>query len=350
MRTTALILHGREDVRLEEVEIPLPGPGEVRARILCATTCGTDLKVFRRGYHARMIVPPAPFGHEACGIVESVGEGVTNFRPGDRAVWANSAPCGDCFYCLREQEELCSDLLFWNGAYAGAALLPARLVQRNLHPAPAVLPDEALCLLEPLACALHGVAETEVRPGDDVVVLGAGPMGLLLTRCASLRGARVLVVGRRPNRLARARAAGADDVCDLGGDEALEWVRSRTGGRGADRVIEAVGQAAAWELAIRLVRPGGLVNLFGGCPSGTSIGLDAGRMHYDALRLVATFHHTPRSVAAALDLLASGDITADLLVDETISLDRFASRLTELARDGGPLKAAVRPSATDQPS
>lgn len=340
----AVVLYGQEDARMERVPIPQPAPGEVRVRIRAALTCGTDLKVFRRGYHARMIVPPAIFGHELAGVVDAVGEGVTEWQPGDRVVAANSAPCGRCFFCERQKEELCEDLLFFNGAYAEYACVPQRIVEKNLLRVPDGLPFEAAALTEPLACAVHGVEETGVRPGETIVVLGAGPLGLLLVRCAARAGARVLVLGRREDRLQAAEQMGAAARLDVAGcPDPAAWVRERTGGYGADRVIEAVGQPAAWETALTLVRKGGVVNLFGGCPSGTSISVDTFRMHYDALTLIGTFHHTPETIRQALKLLSQDPVPAEVTIRQRATLDELPALLPELARGGGPLKVAIHP-------
>jgi L-iditol 2-dehydrogenase len=338
----AVVLYGKEDARLEEVPIPEPAAGEVRVRIRAALTCGTDLKVFRRGYHAKMIVPPAIFGHELAGEIDALGAGVTGWQVGDRVVAANSAPCGDCFFCGCNREELCEDLLFLNGAYAEYVVVPERIVRKNLLRLPDGLSFEAAALTEPLACAVHGLEETGVRPGETVVVLGAGPLGLLLVRCAVLAGARVLVAGRREARLRAATALGAAAVLDTAASP-TDWVHAHTGGRGADRVIEAVGQPEAWGTAISLVRKGGTVNLFGGCPAGTSITVDTARLHYDALTLLGTFHHTPATIREALRLLAAGAIPAGELIQERLGLDGLPARLPELARGGGPLKVVVTP-------
>src|SRR6202042_1991372 len=133
----AAVLHGREDIRIEQVPIPKAEVGELVVRVGAALTCGTDLKVFRRGYHARMIVPPALFGHELAGTVVQAGAGVTDFATGDRVVALNSAPCGQCYFCERGQENLCDDLLFNNGAYAEFIRIPARIVAKN----PLLVPD-----------------------------------------------------------------------------------------------------------------------------------------------------------------------------------------------------------------
>jgi L-iditol 2-dehydrogenase len=339
----AVVLHGRQDARLERVPVPPVGTGEVRIRIRAALTCGTDLKVFLRGYHARMIVPPAVFGHELAGVVDAVGPGVEEWRPGDRVVAANSAPCGSCFYCHGDREELCDYLLFLNGAYAEYVTVPERVVRKNLLRIPDSVPFEVAALTEPLACALHAIEQTGVRMGETVAIVGAGPLGLLLTRCAVLEGARVLVLGRRPERLEAARAMGSTGTFDVSGEGALAWIRERTAGRGADRVIEAAGNPEAWEQAIALARRGGTVNLFGGCAGGTRISVDTARLHYEALTLLGTFHHTPRFIQAALDLLAQGAVPAATLIQERISLDRLPERLPGLAAGGGPLKVAVLP-------
>ena len=164
----AAVLYGKEDVKVESVAIPKIGPQDVLVRVKAALTCGTDVKVFRRGYHARMIVPPAVFGHELAGDIVATGDHVTKFRAGDRVVAGNSAPCGDCFYCKRDLENLCEDLLFNNGAYAEFIRIPGRIVQKNLYKIPAHVDYQDAALAEPLACVLRGLEESNVRPGDTV--------------------------------------------------------------------------------------------------------------------------------------------------------------------------------------
>ena len=169
----AAVLYGKEDVRLESVPVPSVGPGEILVRVCAALTCGTDVKVYRRGYHARMIQPPALFGHEQAGDVVAVGEGVTDFQPEDRVVAANSAPCDQCFFCRRGQPNLCEDLLFNNGAYAEYIRVPARIVRKNTYLIPDGVSYKDAALVEPLACALRGLDESHVQAGDTVTVLPA---------------------------------------------------------------------------------------------------------------------------------------------------------------------------------
>src|SRR3954463_8140895 len=193
MATTmkAAILHGREDIRIEHVPVPEARPGELIVSVGAALTCGTDLKVFRRGYHARMIVPPALFGHELAGPVVEAGEGVTEFAPGDRVVALNSAPCGHCYFCERGQENLCDDLLFNNGAYAEFIRIPARIVAKNTLHIPDHVPLEHAALTEPLACAVHGFEDSRPHPGDTVAVIGGGPPRPVIAPGAALAGCQV---------------------------------------------------------------------------------------------------------------------------------------------------------------
>src|SRR5499433_1143850 len=135
----AAVLYGKEHLQVEPVAVPHIGSGDILVKVKVALTCGTDVKVFRRGYHARMIVPPAVFGHELAGDVVAVSEGVRNFKIGDRVVAANSAPCEKCYFCKRDLQNLCEDLLFNNGAYAEYIRIPARIVERNTYEIPAAI-------------------------------------------------------------------------------------------------------------------------------------------------------------------------------------------------------------------
>src|SRR6187399_2170008 len=175
----AAVLYGKEDVKVESVAIPKVGPHDVLVRVKAALTCGTDVKVFQRGYHARMIVPPAVFGHELAGDVVAVGDGVTRFSLGQRVVAANSAPCEACYFCRRNQQNLCEDLLFNNGAYAEYIRIPSRIVERNTYLIPEHVSYQDAALVEPLACVLRGIEESGVRPGDNVAIIGLGPIGLM---------------------------------------------------------------------------------------------------------------------------------------------------------------------------
>ena len=356
----AALLYGKEDLRLEQVEAPTPAPGEVVIRVKAATTCGTDLKVWRRGGHAKMLTLPTLFGHEAAGEIVAVGTGVTNWHVGDRVVANNSAPCMDCFFCHKQEYSLCQNLLFNNGTFAEYLRIPAAIVRHNLLPIPADVPFDLAAMTEPLACVLHGAARSHVQPGDRVVVIGDGAIGLMFVAAlASGQGdwypgaiaaaaqpfAQVFLFGGNDQRLAIGEQLGAlktfnyKQIADVPG-----LVKQLTDGWGADVVIEATGVPAVWELAIACTRPGGTVNLFGGCPRDTTITVNTEQLHYSELTLKGVFHNTPQYVRAALKFLSQRTVPLDLLISDTAPLTDLGA-VFESMRQRQVIKVAIAPNA-----
>jgi L-iditol 2-dehydrogenase len=308
----AALLYAPGDLRIEDVPRPEPGPGEVLVQVEVALTDGTDLKTFRRGHPVLAQESPSPFGHEFCGIVD-----------GSRVVAANSAPCGACDGCARGEQ--CLNLVFLSGAYAEWIVVPERIAAVNLHRVPRGLAPEVAAMVEPLACCLRGVERAEIGAGDHVAILGAGPIGLMLSACVADAGGWPVVVGGRAERRALVEEFGAED-----GD-----------GRGADVVIEAGGTEQAWADAVALVRPGGAVVMFGGLPRDARPPVDAYRVHYEELTIRGSFHHTPATVRAALVFLASGAYPWERLVSHQVALEGLPALFADPPRD--LLKAAVVP-------
>ena len=339
----AAVLYGKEDVRIERVPIPAAGTGEIVIRVHAALTCGTDLKVFRRGYHARMIAPPALFGHEMAGVVHEAGEGVRTFKPGMRVVALNSAPCGVCFWCVRRQENLCEDLLFNNGAYAEYIRIPARIVSKNTLIVPESMPLEHAALTEPLACVVRGLEETGARRGDSVVVIGAGPIGLMFMHVAQLAGMRVIAVVKRDDQILSATTFGAAHIVQAPAEaDVVAAVRALTpDNRGVDVAIEAVAVPLTWQWAVDMVRRGGTVNFFGGCASGTKVEIDTDRLHYNDITLKASFHHTPAACRRAFDLLASGRFKCSEYITGRAQLSELETVLRRLSSND--IKTAIIP-------
>ena len=339
------VLHGKEQLRLERIAVPSIGPAEILVRVKAALTCGTDLKVYRRGHHAKMITLPAPLGHELAGEIVDVGSAVRSFQIGERIVPANSAPCEQCFFCRRDERNLCENLLFMNGAYAEFIKIPARIVERNTYRVPEHVDYREAALAEPLACVLKGMDDTKVSPGDTVTVIGLGPIGLMFVRVAKISGARVVAVGRRRAQLDRAEHLGAEVLVESrrGSDPTEEVRRHTEGGRGSDVVIEAVGSPHAWRQAVSMVRSGGTVNFFGGCPKQTVVCFDTGRLHYASLTLRATFHHTPYHMREALELVTRGELNAaDFIVGEA-PLGDIVTVFQQMAAQSGRLKTVIIP-------
>jgi L-iditol 2-dehydrogenase len=340
----AAVLYGKEHLQVEPVAVPKIGDGDVLVRVRAALTCGTDVKVFRRGYHARMIIPPAVFGHELAGDVVQVGRAVTRFRTGQRVVAANSAPCLNCYYCRKGLENLCEDLLFNNGAYAEYIRIPARIVERNMHAVSSEMSYQDAALVEPLACVLKGVEDSGLGQGDTVAVIGLGPIGLMFVRLAKAAGARVIALGRRKTQLDRAASLGADDLISTTQvHDSVAAVRGLTRGRGADVGIEAVGKPHTWELIVQMVRKGGMVNFFGGCPSDSKVALETSLLHYSEITCRASFHHTPALIRKSLSLVESGVITARDFVNREEPLTNLLEVMRHLMSHNGHLKTAIIP-------
>jgi L-iditol 2-dehydrogenase len=338
----AAVLYGQEQIRVEEITPVALKPGEVRIRIEAALTCGTDLKVFKRGYHARMIVPPAVFGHELSGVISEVHPQTVDWQSGERVVVANSAPCGNCFFCRNQQENLCDDLLFLNGAYAESIVVPERLVQKNLLRLKPETQFRDAALVEPLACVVQGVADAELKRDQNVLVIGAGPIGLMFVALAQNLGCVVTSAGRGAGRLKAAQKLGANKVIDIAGKTDLVTAIQAEATAGFDVVIEAVGKPEVWEASVKLVRKGGTVNFFGGCPSGATVSLDTALIHYSNLKLLASFHHTPRTIRRALELIEAGVIRAEDFVDGECALSKLPELFKAMSTGNRAVKTLIR--------
>ncbi|MGH6924214.1 MAG: zinc-dependent alcohol dehydrogenase [Propylenella sp.] len=342
------VLLGPETIEIRDVPVPQPGPGEILLKVEAATTCGTDVKVFKRGGHPRMLKAPTLFGHEMAGRVAAIGAGVGSFRVGDAIVVANSAPCLTCEPCRRGRENLCEDLHYLNGAFAEYLLAPCRFVERNVHRIPAGLSFERAALAEPLACVLHGIDACEIEQYAalgpvEVLIFGAGPIGLLFVAALAKLGQRPVLADPNPARLEAGRALGAADTIEIsrGGGQAAA-VRARSeGGRGFWIAVDATGVPGVWSDAIESVRPGGLVNLFGGCPPGTSIPLDTHLVHYSELTIKGVYHHRPDTFRRAIALLADPDFKADLLLSGVRPIEGVVDALRSMIRKEA-LKVVIR--------
>jgi L-iditol 2-dehydrogenase len=343
---TAAVLYGSEDLRIEKIDVPPIDADEVLLRVRLALTDGTDLKVWQRGYHAKMIQPPAVFGHEVVGEIVEVGKRVDpRWRAGMRVIAANSAPCLRCYHCRRGQENLCEDLLFNNGAYAEFMRIPGRIVTENMLEVPHSVDDPSAALVEPLACVLRGIHEMELRVGDTAAVIGCGPIGLKFVRMLSRRGVRVIALARRNAPLDLAKKLGASHVVNVADspDVAVAVKQFTEDRRGPDAVVEAAGNPSAWKLALSMVRRGGVINFFSGLPSGTMVEIEPAAMHYSEIKLISTFHHTPRFIREALEAIKRGDITAQDFVTEEISLADLPQAFERMKSRSGEIKLAVRP-------
>ena len=345
MKMNAVRFYAPENIKYEETDIKDPKNGEVRVKIEAALTCGTDLKTYRRGHPVLIKKTPSGFGHEFAGVVEAVGKNVTNFAVGDRVVAANSAPCGECYFCKRGLYNLCENLEFLNGAYAEYINVPERIVKKNMIRIDDDLSFEKAAFCEPLANVVHGIANMDIQKGQTVAVVGIGTIGLMFVRLAKLKGAKVIAAGRNPLKIKLAKEfGGADEVIDLtkykNPDKILLSLTEE--GKGFDAAIECVGLPEIWERMFKLVRKGGMINLFGGCKSGTTINIDTRRLHYDELKVIGVFHHTPQYFRDAYELILSGKVDVEKLITHVMPLSQTEQALKMVA-ESKAIKVLLKP-------
>ncbi|MDQ1591537.1 MAG: alcohol dehydrogenase [Pyrinomonadaceae bacterium] len=349
----ATVFHGKDDIRVEEIERPRAGVGEAVIRVTLTTICGTDLHILRGEYPVR---PGLVIGHEPVGVVEELGAGVTGYEVGDRVLVGAITPCGQCRGCLSGHAAQCGHgegyeaLGGWrfgntiNGAQAEYLLVPH--AQANLAKIPDELTDEQVVLLADIASTGFSGAESGgVRIGDAVVVFAQGPIGLCATVGAKLMGAALVIgVDGDSNRLRMARSMGADIVLDYREVDVVAEVKKITGG-GADVTIEALGTQETFEQALRSLRPGGTLS---------SLGVYSGKLHipYDAFaaglgdqRIVTTLCPGGKErMRRLMEMVKSGRVDLTPLLTHTFSLDQITEAYALFGeRRDGVMKVAIKP-------
>lgn len=347
----ALTYRGVGDLRVEHRDPPSPDAGETLVRVEACGICGTDLRIADGHHRAYAGEPRRVPGHEAVGTVAAVGAGA-DARVGERVFVAPNIGCAECAECVRGRPNLCTDLqavgVTRDGALAEYLLLPATASSGgNLLAVPVDVDAASLTLVEPLACVLRGQRPLSVSAGDVVLVVGAGPIGLLHVMAAKLRDpARLIVAARSAARRAAASVAGADVVVDPTVDDVAKVVADHSvSGRGADVVVAAVPTAAAQRQALEVAAPGGRVSFFAGLPrDSSSVTVDTNLVHYKELLVTGTTANTATDCAEALDLVRSGRLDTGVLVGARFPLDR-ADEAFAAARSGRHPKVVIEPHA-----
>lgn len=340
-------LYAPDDLRLDTLPDPEPGPGGLVLRVLACGTCGTDVKVYHHG-HAHISLPRV-IGHEVAGEVVAVGADTPRWHVGDRVQIIAAIPDGTCFECRRGFMTVCEDLesigYQYDGGFAELIRVPAKvLAVDGVNAIPDGLDAAQAAVTEPLACVINGQELAQVGPGDAVVVVGAGPIGSLHVRLARSRGAeRVFLVDVNPKRLALASRLEADALIDGSATDPVAAVRDLTDGRGADVVITAAGSKPAQQQALAMAAMRGRVSFFGGLPRDDAIvALDSNLIHYRELSVVGAYGSMPRHNRAALDLIASGRVPVADLITHRMPLDRVLDAIDIVARGEG-IKVVIEP-------
>jgi L-iditol 2-dehydrogenase len=333
------------DTRLDELSDPLPGPGKVIARLKAATICANDWKMAFQG--SRGIQLPVPLGHELAGVVESVGDGVKGYQPGDRVCirFAGAIYCGHCFYCLRGMHHYCENWTMFTEPAGWVELMSfsSRLDERLLH-MPDNVNNEEGALVEPLACSLAGVERASIQPGEDVVIIGAGAMGLFTLQLALLAGAgRAIMIDTVPMRLEIARQLGAFKTVDFKATDPIAAVKELTHGRGAASVIECSGSLAGASQAVQMVRKLGTVVYFAGFPRPADIQMDANLIHYGGFNLTGTSGSSIRHSHLVLDYLHAGRLDVTPVITHRYNFENAKQALELAATQSKALKIVMTP-------
>ena len=342
----AAVFHGPGKLELEERPDPVAGPGEVVLDVIADTVCGTDVRLLKGQKAAKA---GTILGHEVSGRVSEVGAGVTGYAEGDVVAVCPSVTCGNCWFCNRDLEMFCTSyqLIGYevDGGLAEKIRIPAHLVERgNLVTTTADLPPGALSLAEPLSCVLNGFREYGVHPGETVVILGAGPIGMLHAQLARLAGAQHVVVSNRgAARREHALRLGATHAVDPSGEDLGALVRELTDGRGADAVVVTIGKPELFDDALKLARIGGRVNAFAGFPKGGTATIDPNDIHYGQLRVTGGSNSRRSDFADAVRLMETGRIEVASMVTHCFNLEDVVAAI-ELQEAGEAVKIAVGPA------
>ena len=345
MTMNAAVLEDVGRLRLRRVRRPEPGPGEVVLKIEANTICGTDLRIVS-GAKTAGVRPGVILGHEFAGRVAAVGDGVAGVPVGAQATCSIVVGCLRCAACQSGREHLCENLILFgyelDGGLAEYLLVPRVAMEHgNLVVVERELPATTLALAEPVSCCLNGARQVAVAPGETVVVLGAGPIGLLHIALARLAGATIFATGR-PGRLEAALSLGATEAFDLTGDALTREIMQRTGGRGAGVVIVAVGDLSLVNQALELAAFGGRVNYFAGFPKGSAATMDPNLIHYRELLVSGGSNARRADVARAVGLLSSGALDVGSMVTHQFPLSELDEAMAAVRQRRG-LKVAVVP-------
>jgi L-iditol 2-dehydrogenase len=345
----ALLYHGPRDLRIEEIPAPVPGPDEILLKVISASICGTDMRIYH-GDHRKY--PPGTVripGHEVVGEIAAAGENVHVFTPGQRIFVAPNIGCGHCLQCISGNNNRCSNYqaigITLDGGFAEFMRIPAAFItQGNLLPLGSNVDPGVAALSEPFACVLRGQEPLHIQPGDSVLVMGAGPIGIMHARLAHLKGAGlVLVSDPNPQRAAQAALLGADRVIDPGQENLAEIVLAETAGRGVDVVIVAAPSHAAQEQALQLAGIGGRINFFGGLPKDHPvIRFDSNLVHYKELLVTATTACSTLDCWRAAEIINSGRIDLAPVISARLPLSE-ALQAFAMMETGTHLKIVLQP-------
>jgi L-iditol 2-dehydrogenase len=336
-------VYAPKDIRIEESPLPELGSNEVLVRVKVCGICHVDFELYEGIREIQRV--PVKIGHEAVGVVADVGKDVDTVKPGDRVAVDLLIRCGKCYFCLRGKGNLCIN----KGSFPGAFSEYTKAPVENIFRIPAQTTFEEASLTEPLSCCLNGVEKLRTRKGEDVVVIGAGPMGLMSLQLARLSGARVIVSDLLDERLKLAKDLGANELVNPSKEDPVERVKELTEGRGAQGVMVAIGNLKAVEQGIGMTGKCGTVVLFGAIWPPSKLSIDPNIIHYNELMMTGAESRTLDQFSRALSMIANGLVDVKPLISHTLPLDRIKEGL-EIASSKRGIKVLIKLGESDAPS
>jgi L-iditol 2-dehydrogenase len=346
----AAVYRGVNDVRLEEVAVPEIGAGEILVRVHSCGICGTDLKKIATGSHSA----PRIFGHETSGIVAKAGEGVRKFDVGDRVVVFHHIPCGECYYCRHKTFAQCptykrvgctAGFEASGGGFAEYVRVMDWIVEKGTVRIPDGISFEQACFVEPVNTCIKGIERLGLQPGETVLVMGQGPIGLILATLARRAGAQVITSDLYPARLTMANSFGLNLTIDASRADAVQVVRGMTEGRGADAVILAVGGNSLIRPAMDAARPGGRVLLFAQTARGEVV-IDPAAVCVDEKTLVGSYSASVELQEESVRFVMNREMDLERLISHRFPLERGIEALN-LAAHPQPdsMKIVIQPGS-----
>jgi L-iditol 2-dehydrogenase len=346
----AAVYRGVNDVRLETVPVPVIGAGELLIRVHTCGVCGTDLKKIASGSHSA----PRIFGHETSGVVAAVGAGVRNFQPGDRVVVFHHIPCRQCYYCRHQTFAQCptykkvgctAGFEPSGGGFAEYVRVMDWIAEQGTVRIPEGVSFEQACFVEPVNTCMKGIEALRLQPGETVLAVGQGPIGIILSVLARRAGATVITSDLYPERLRISKSLGFEHTIDASQNDAVQAVRERTDGRGADAVILAVGSNALIRPAMDAARPGGRVLLFAQTQRGEVV-VDPAAICVDEKTLVGSYSASVDLQEESVRFVMSREMDLERLISHRFSLQESAQAL-QLAAHPQPasMKVVIQPGS-----
>jgi threonine dehydrogenase-like Zn-dependent dehydrogenase len=339
----AAVVHGKGDIRIEEYDTPSAGEGEILVRTGMCGICATDIKtLLGQGLPKDL---PTILGHEVVGEIAEIGKGVSGYRVGDRVAVYPIAVCGECYFCSRNRHSLCEKEFGLahgiEGGFAEFVRLPREIVNiGGVVQLPGDVPFEKAVLAEPLSCVYASIRTCRVEPGSTVLIVGAGPMGLMHLKMCKWVGANVIAVDLLDGRLDTARKMGADHCLNPNDVNHVDEIKKITNGHGAETVIASLGIPEVMEEHLQLTRNGGTFNIFGGPPAGQMISVDPRWLHYGEINLTGTFAASPIQFRECLNLIKTGEIEVDDLISDRFELEHFLDAV-ERAKSQAMIRGVV---------